>query len=394
MIYEIKGENFMATRRPNYSGSIRKVSDNKYVAEITVGLKENGKPNKKQFSAKTRAEVSKKLNDYKKTLNLGNPQQVRKKTVSEYFKFWLETKKQELKPASYRRIDSTFRTYIEPTIGRLQFATVQTQDIQKIINEYQSQKSYSTIKKIYDLINCIFKYDLALPPQQRTATFNPCTNVIIKRNDQLYTENIKTFSDDEISKIKDKINSKTKSGSYIHPYAKIYILILNTGMRIGEALALEKCDFDFEKRVLNISKNMIQIKENGYYQLIIQPTTKTSKSNRKIFLNDTAISVAKELFDIFPDTPYLILNKNGNRVSPQNADKTFRQILSSANIESNGRACHALRHTFATKLFEAKKDIKVISSMLGHSSVSITYDIYISIRQQIEAESFEDMPEI
>ena len=79
MIYEIKGENFMATRRPNYSGSIRKVSDNKYVAEITVGLKENGKPNKKQFSAKTRTEVSKKLNDYKKTLNLGNPQQVRKK---------------------------------------------------------------------------------------------------------------------------------------------------------------------------------------------------------------------------------------------------------------------------------------------------------------------------
>ena len=36
----------MAGRRPNHSGSVRKVSENKYVAEITVGLKENGKPNK------------------------------------------------------------------------------------------------------------------------------------------------------------------------------------------------------------------------------------------------------------------------------------------------------------------------------------------------------------
>ena len=198
----------MAKRRPNHSGSIRKVSDNKYVAEITVGLKENGKPNKKQFSAKTRAEVSKKLNDYKKSLNLENPQQVRKKTVTEYFEFWLATKKQELKPTSYRRIESTFQTYIKPNIGRLQFATVRTQDIQNIINKYQSQKSYSTIKKIYDLINSLFKYDLALSPQQRVATFNPCTNVIIKRNDKTYTQNIKTFSDDEILKSKMKLTKK------------------------------------------------------------------------------------------------------------------------------------------------------------------------------------------
>jgi len=72
----------MAGRRPNYSGSVRKVSENKYVAEITVGVKENGKPNKKQFSARTKAEATRKLNEYKKSLNLENPQQIKKKTVN------------------------------------------------------------------------------------------------------------------------------------------------------------------------------------------------------------------------------------------------------------------------------------------------------------------------
>lgn len=109
----------MAGRGPNHSGSVRKVSENKYVAEITVGLKENGKPNKKQFSAKTRAEATRKLNEYKKTLNLENPQQTRKKTVNEYFEFWLGNKKIELKSSSYKRLESTFETYIKPNFGRL-----------------------------------------------------------------------------------------------------------------------------------------------------------------------------------------------------------------------------------------------------------------------------------
>lgn len=91
----------MAGRRPNYSGSVRKVSENKYVAEITVGVKENGKPNKKQFSARTKAEATRKLNEYKKSLNLENPQQIKKKTVNEYFDFWLSIKKIELKTSSY-----------------------------------------------------------------------------------------------------------------------------------------------------------------------------------------------------------------------------------------------------------------------------------------------------
>lgn len=384
----------MAGRRPNHSGSVRKVSENKYVAEITVGLKENGKPNKKQFSAKTRAEATRKLNEYKKTLNLENPQQTRKKTVNEYFEFWLGNKKIELKSSSYRRLESTFETYIKPNFGRLQFATVRTEDVQKLINKHQSDKSYSTVKKIYDSLNALFKYDQSLPPQQRVASYNPCTNVIIKNNKASEKEEIKIYTDDEISKIKTEINRKTKNNKLIYPYGKIYILVLNTGMRIGEALALDKADIDFDSKTISISKNMTMGSKDGGYLTKAQSSTKTAAGKRTIAMNKAAISAARELFEMFPNTTALVVNKNGKKVTLQNAEKTFKQILKSAGVDTDGRACHALRHTFATKMFEAKKDIKIISHMLGHSSVSITYDIYVTVLQKMEAKELEDIPDI
>ena len=134
-------------------------------------------------------------------------------------------------------------------------------------------------------------------------------------------------------------------------------------------------------------------KENGY-QSKVQNSTKTSAGKRTIAMNKAAICAAKELFEMFPDTTALVVNKNGKKVTLQNAEKTFKQILKSAGVDADGRACHALRHTFATKMFEAKKDIKIISHMLGHSSVSITYDIYVTVLQKMEAKELEDIPDI
>lgn len=384
----------MAGRRPNYSGSVRKVSENKYVAEITVGVKENGKPNKKQFSARTKAEATKKLNDYKKSLNLENPQQVKKKTLNEYFEFWLSIKKVELKSSSYRRLESTFETYIKPNLGRLQFATVRTDDVQKLINKIQDEKSYSTVKKIFDSLNAIFKYDQSLPPQQRVALYNPCTNVLIKNSNSSQKEDVKIYTDEEIQKIKSEINRKTKNGKLIYPYGKLYILILNTGMRIGEALALDKSDIDFKSKTISISKNMVMGTKDDGYQSKVQNSTKTSSGKRTISMNKAAITAAKELVEIFPETSALVLNKNGKRVSLQNAEKTFKQILTSAGVDGDGRSCHALRHTFATKMFEAKKDAKIVSHMLGHRSVSTTYDIYVTVLQKMEAKELENIPDI
>lgn len=67
-------------------------------------------------------------------------------------------------------------------------------------------------------------------------------------------------------------------------------------------------------------------------------------------------------------------------MNPRNLNRVHSCILQRADIEHIG--IHALRHTFASQLFANKTDIKVISKLLGHSDVSVTYNIYIHLMQE------------
>ena len=52
---------------------------------------------------------------------------------------------------------------------------------------------------------------------------------------------------------------------------------------------------------------------------------------------------------------------------------------------------HALRHTYATRLFEKGVDIKIISELLGHSSTEITYRIYVHVIESLKASAVEGL---
>lgn len=386
-------------KRNNGDGSIFKVSDNKWVATIQVGKTLDGKPRRKQFSAKTEKEVKRKLAEFKKNRGIFDNVQNSQITVADYAKRFLTFKKTALKPTSYQRLNSTMETYIIPNFNYTAFSELTTQDIQNLINEISKKKSYSTAKKIYDCLNAMYKYDLGLPPQQQTAKFNPCSNVIINKNifNTPTVNEIKYFTDDEIVKIQSEIyRCNDKNGKMLYPYGLLYIIVLNTGLRIGEILAVTRDDIDLEAKTLTVNKNAVQIKnENGIgYTVQIQNNPKTFSGNRILSLNNTSIKAIETLFEIFPNQEYLALNSNNRPVTPQNAEKTFSQILKVCNIDSKGRKCHALRHTFATKLFEQGVDVKMVSHILGHSSSSFTRDVYISIIQKTQASVMNKIPEI
>lgn len=386
-------------KRNNGDGSIFRVSNDKWVATIQVGKTLDGKPKRKQFSAKTEKEVKRKLAEFKKNRSIFENVQNSQITVADYAKRFLTFKKPALKPTSYQRLNSTIETYIIPNFNYTAFSELTTQDIQNLINEISKKKSYSTAKKIYDCLNAMYKYDLGLPPQQQTAKFNPCSNVIINKSifNTPTVNEIKYFTDDEIVKIQSEIyRCDDKNGKMLYPYGLLYIIVLNTGLRIGEILAVTRDDIDLEAKTLTVNKNAVQIKnENGIgYAVQIQNNPKTFSGNRILSLNNTSIKAIEALFEIFPNQEYLALNSNNRPVTPQNAEKTFSQILKVCNIDSKGRKCHALRHTFATKLFEQGVDVKMVSHILGHSSSSFTRDVYISIIQKTQASVMNKIPEI
>ncbi len=156
---------------------------------------------------------------------------------------------------------------------------------------------------------------------------------------------------------------------------KLYgiLLCLYTGLRIGELLALEWSDFDFEKGVLSVHKTCSDgKKKNGdLRRLIDNPKTNTS---RRI------IPFPKQLLPILKkwkknNVSTFLVEDKGKPVSVRSYQRSFELLLKRLNIPHKG--FHALRHTFATRALECGMDVKTLSEILGHKNPTITLNRYV-----------------
>lgn len=142
-------------RRDYGSGSISQRRDGTWTGRLVIGRKPNGQLNVKAFYGHTEAEVKRKLKSFQKELAKNEFSVLQKNTVGNYMLNWLHNNKQNvLKPKSYDRLEQTLQNQVIPLIGHLQLASLQAEDIQKMVNDLRAQGlSYSTIKKAYDAVN-------------------------------------------------------------------------------------------------------------------------------------------------------------------------------------------------------------------------------------------------
>lgn len=372
------------SRKQNGEGSVFQVSENKWVAKISMGKQPNGKPLVKQFSGKTEAIVKKKLKDFKKSEYFIEKRLPNNVSVESYFLNWLhEYKLNKLKPTSYDRLECTILNHIIPNIGNLKLDSVTQDTIQSLINRLykQNKLSYSSVKKVYVALNDCYTHALITDVVKK----NPCLGVVLPSATE-NTKKIEAFTLKETEILLNELQKLDKNGNQKYFYANAYILILNTGLRMGEALSLSWADVDFEKKTIIVQKNRIIAKKRdlqgnavGGYELLIQNSTKTINGRRTIPLNQTAINALIALKND-NDTPFVIVNDRNRQVLPSNFIRSFNCVLKNAGLSQSG--VHILRHTFASMLFKNGIDVKIVSKLLGHSSVKITYDIYVHLFEE------------
>lgn len=371
-------------KRHNGEGSVFQVSEDKWVAKISMGVKPDGKPNVKQFSGKSEAIVKKKLREFKKSADFAERRIPSNESVKAYFSTWLrEYQFYKLKPLSYDRLESTVVNHIYPHIGGMKMEKVTRDQIQALINRlYQIQRlSYSSIKKVYVALNSCYNHALI----DDVVAKNPCVGIVLPSPKENQKE-VFPLKNGEVERLKLELAKTKPSGAPLYDYGNAYLLILNTGLRMGEALSLCWDDVDFENKTIAVEKNRILSKKRdesggalGGYEVRTQNSTKTSNGTRVIPINRSAEQALRALKED-NETPYVIINSRKNHVLPSNFERTFHKILNNAGIESYG--VHALRHTFASMLFSKGVDVKIVSKLLGHSSVKITYDIYVHLFEQ------------
>lgn len=145
-----------------------------------------------------------------------------------------------------------------------------------------------------------------------------------------------------------------------------FMLIYWTGLRVGELLALNIEDIDFEKKTLKVSKSLNRV---GSEDIITDP--KTEKSKRTIYLPDFVVDAMKEYVNLLygrTEKDRLFV------VTKSHLEKEIKRGAELAGLKPI--RIHDLRHSHASLLIEQGVDIATISNRLGHEKVSTTLDIY------------------
>jgi integrase len=372
-----------AKKRGHGDGCITQQKDGRWVARIQIGKTHDGKPKVKALYGKTEPEVRKKLREYKKVMAQGINEAI-KMTVSQYIERWLINYKQNsLKPASYDRMEGVLNNYIKNTIGIYQMGNLTSNDIQKLINEKSKTLSYSSVKKIIELLRPCFKHAVLVGDLNK----NPCDAVSLPRQSSMVvkTKTIDILTDTEIDIIKKSADHITDKKSHKHKHAPVFVLILNTGIRCGEALALQWSDIDLDKNIIHVSRSASIIKnrsvtdESSNKTLTVITDTKTVNSDRYIPINKTALNALNQIREYNKyygiSTNYVVSNDKGEMVNERNLQRTLDRILLNGMGEHyKHHGIHALRHTMGSLLLsKGKADIKVVSEILGHSNINLTY---------------------
>lgn len=161
------------------------------------------------------------------------------------------------------------------------------------------------------------------------------------------------------------------------------LISLYSGLRIGEICALKWCDVDFERSVLHISHTQARV-DGGIKML--PPKSKTSV--RVVPLPDFILD---KLINKRRDGEF-VLSDNGRFIDVRTYRRRFKRILESNNLPDI--KFHALRHTFATRALEVGMDFKTLSEILGHSTVSITLDLYVHSLDEYKKSQIDKLSEI
>ena len=378
-------------RRPKGTGSVRQLPNGKWEARIRYGTNPSGGTYSKKKTCKTEAEAKKALNAFIKEINGVSPAEQRKDTVEVFLLNWLHSvKKYDLKPSSYDRLELTITKHIVPAIGRVQLNCLTGNDIQSMLNTYYDNgMSYSSVKKIYDALHGC----LAWGVQQRTLQYNSTDGVTVPgskksgKKRKKDAKNVKFYSVEEQNKLIAAATSLYSNGQPIYRFGHVIPLLLNTGMRLGELLALQwERDVDLAERTVHISHCVVFVrdrtKSNGFI-LLDQDSTKSESGERTLYLNDEALSAMLELKKVTGKYTYVISSKTGNIINPSNIERMMRNVCARAGFpKDKSYGPHSLRHSFASNLFRHGVDIKIISELLGHSDISITLNIYVHVIEE------------
>ncbi len=364
----------MADKRGNSEGSIRRRSDGRWEARVVL---ENGQ--RKSFYAKTRQEVSRLLAGALRDRDAGLPIVGEKQTVEQYLTQWLNDIKPTIRLRSWIRYEEAVRLHVLPRLGSVVLSRLSPQQVQSLYTVKLSEGlAPATVARIHAVLRRAFGEATRMGIIQRNvvALVRP-PRPIAKEMRVLTPEQARIF----LAAVVDD------------PLEALYVLALTTGMRRGEMLALHWADVNLEARFIQVRFTVQHI---AGAQVLYSPP-KTARSRRKVALSARAVDALQKhrqrqeqqraiVGANWVDNDLVFTTATGEPMRGNHIlQRNFAPILRRAGLPP--MRFHDLRHPAATLLLMQGIHPKIVSEMLGHSTISMTLDTYSHVLPDMQRDA-------
>lgn len=314
---------------------------------------------------------------------------------------WLTLYKQsEVVARSFDRIESTYLTHIaNSSIGIMKTTDVSADDIQRFLRCVRNHKddsdlSYSSKKKIYDLLNGFFRQKYLKEPY-----LNPMLTVTKPQKSNMEVEeDLVVWDDNEILAICEEAIKPLNNGIGGHKHGAAIIFIMWTFIRLGEALALQWKDVDFENEMISISKSYSRVKirngvrAGGYEWKICKTKNKKSRRFKMCKMAIDSLKIYRDRKNPSSADEYIFSTESGKVLSITSITNMYKSIVNQADINhAKHVTIHGLRHTGISYFLRHGVPVEIVSRMAGHQSIQITTDTYYQIIEEQKEKAVIDL---
>lgn len=286
-----------------------------------------------------------------------------------YFKTWLDSYvRAHTKAATYANYETAYRVHWLPFLGDIDIKAITREQLKRFMYEKLNVGlSRNSVKGYIAPLSEMFNHAIEDGHLDR----NPCIRIMRTAREEKGAQQQKV---DFLTRAELATLLATCREQFASAYPFV-LLLARTGLRIGEAIALQWSDIDFQGRFLTVQRNWV----DGHLT-----TPKSGKSRRvdmSLHLTDTLKALAVErkketLKKGWGQVPqWVFTNEVGNMMDTEN----FRhRVWAKLHLKAGMRRIriHDLRHTFASLLIQQGESLAYVKEQMGHHSIRVTVDVY------------------
>lgn len=383
-------------KRANGEGSSGWVTKNgkKYWGiTISVGYDPlSGNIKRKYIYGKTQKEAKEKVKKYEEKFasNIDNSR------IGDFFYEWLwNIKRPSLKDSTFEKWEGIYRNYIKINKGlnNAKLSDVDTMYMQKITTALLKKHTMSQVKHLNSCLTNCFRYAKSI----NKIKYNPMEGIIYPKNHDIIEEKENYISEEEQKRLITALENDNLQG--------IILMGLLCGVRLGEAMALQVNDIDFNNMNIKIKKSVKYVwtgerNKNGkkiYENKVTIPKTKSSirEVPLPVMLKPILKNIIKENMknklkygELYYDNKLIFCKENGDYLDNKKPNRHLKIALKRAQIDSDIHY-HSLRHIFITNCLSKDINPRTVMDWVGHTDLKMTMLVYAEINKEKNKKEYE-----